>query len=332
MALFETFSNTSTESLLGTQYLSVSRRDSAPASPMSSTFFDSDPLARSISPVPSNYALYARSRPTSTDSSFFDFQSFAPAASNQHQVSAAVNDSTVLMNQLAGALRRVEENSQISPLIDDKASFMSKQTTRSRVIRRSDVVVEAIAEGEQGRLSMSADTEDQAEKKRKNRRFLPKFLRRAMSTSGALNAQILDRKNAFSKPGSSPLTPSSRANTVSSSVSKGKGKAHSMFRFRGHQVDPSCEKPVQAPPPPLVLPDEIFQRRRQVRRSGSFAGFSTSPFAPSSPVVFRHHGLFSNTFAEPVGADGDEDELDALTLEATALSAQIGQRWMYAED
>ncbi|KAJ3905925.1 hypothetical protein F5879DRAFT_921083 [Lentinula edodes] len=326
MALFETFSNTSTESLLGTQYLSVSRRGSAPASPMSSTFFDSDLLARSISPVPSNYALYTRSRPTSTDSSFFDFQSFVPVTSNQPQVSAAANNSTGLMDQLAGALRRVEENNQISPLIDDKASFMSKQTTRSRVIRRSDVVVEAITDGEQGLLDVVPVTEDQAENK-KNRRFLPKFLRRAMSTSGALNAQILDRKTAFSKPGHSPLTPSSRANTVPTSVSKGKGKAHSMFRFRGHQG----EKPVQAPPP-LVLPDEIVQRRRQVRRSGSFAGFSTSPFAPSSPIVFRHHGLFSNTCAEPVGADGDEDELDALTLEATALSAQIGQRWMYAED
>ncbi|KAJ3922483.1 hypothetical protein F5877DRAFT_75262 [Lentinula edodes] len=327
MALLETFSNTSTESLLGTQYLSVSRRGSAPASPMSSTFFDSDLLARSISPVPSNYALYTRSRPTSTDSSFFDFQSFVPVTSNQPQVSAAANNSTGLMDQLAGALRRVEENNQISPLIDDKASFMSKQTTRSRVIRRSDVVVEAITDGEQGLLDVVPVTEDQAENK-KNRRFLPKFLRRAMSTSGALNAQILDRKTAFSKPGHSPLTPSSRANTVPTSVSKGKGKAHSMFRFRGHQG----EKPVQAPPPLVFKPDEIVQRRRQVRRSGSFAGFSTSPFAPSSPIVFRHHGLFSNTCAEPVGADGDEDELDALTLEATALSAQIGQRWMYAED
>ncbi|GAW04468.1 hypothetical protein LENED_006262 [Lentinula edodes] len=259
---------------------------------MSSTFFDSDLLARSISPVPSNYALYTRSRPTSTDSSFFDFQSFVPVTSNQPQVSAAANNSTGLMDQLAGALRRVEENNQISPLIDDKASFMSKQTTRSRVIRRSDVVVEAITDGEQGLLDVVPVTEDQAENK-KNRRFLPKFLRRAMSTSGALNAQILDRKTAFSKPGHSPLTPSSRANTV---------------------------------------PTSGIKRRRQVRRSGSFAGFSTSPFAPSSPIVFRHHGLFSNTCAEPVGADGDEDELDALTLEATALSAQIGQRWMYAED
>ncbi|KAJ3812476.1 hypothetical protein F5876DRAFT_74817 [Lentinula aff. lateritia] len=332
MALFETFANTSTESLLGTQYLSVSRRGSAPASPMSSTFFDSELLARSISPVPSNYALYTRSRPTSTDSSFFDFQSFVPVTSNRPQVSAAVNESIGLMDQITGALRLVEENNQISPMIDDKASFMSKQTTRSRVVRRSDVVPEAITEGEQGLLNVGPKIEDQATTKKKNRRFLPKFLRRAMSTSGALNAQILDRKTAFSKPGPGPLTPSSLANTVPSSGSKAKGKAHSMFRFRVHQVNPSCDKPVQAPPPPLVLPDEIVERRRQVRRSGSFAGFSTSPFAPSSPVVFRHHGLFSNTCAEPVGADGDEDELDALTLEATALSAQIGQRWMYAED
>ncbi|KAJ4479749.1 hypothetical protein C8J55DRAFT_76871 [Lentinula edodes] len=331
MALFETFPNTSTESLLGTQYLSLSRRDSAPASPMSSTFFDSDLLARSISPVPSNYALYTRSRPTSTDSSFFDFQSFAPVTSNLPQVSAAATESTSSMDQLARALRRVEQDNEISSPIDDKASFMSKQTTRSRVVRRSDVVVEAITEDEQGLLNVGLGTEDQAEKK-KNRRFLPKFLRRAMSTSGALNAQILDRKTTFSKPGPSPLTPSSRANTVPASVSKGKGKAHSMFRLRGHQVDLGCEKPVQASPPPPVLPDEVVQRRRQVRRSGSFAGFSTSPFALNSPVTFRQHGSLSNTCVEPVGADDDEDELDALTLEATALSAQIGQRWMYAED
>ncbi|KAJ3993303.1 hypothetical protein F5050DRAFT_744626 [Lentinula boryana] len=321
--------NASTESLISTQYLSLSGRDSAPASPMSSTFFDADLSARSVSPVPSNYALYTRSRPTSTDSSILDFQSFAPIPPTQLQPAIANTD---LMEKVAEDLCRVAA----SP-VSDKASLMSKQTTRSRAVRRSDTI-EPVTEAEQGPLD--AGTEGQTEKK-KARRFLPKFFRRALSTSGALNAQILDRNAAPSKPGPRPFGPSARANTSpvvldpSITAGKGKEKAHSMFRFRP-KADSSLSKKPTHTPPPLKLDNEFVQRRRQVRRSGSFAGFSGSAFTPrpSSPLIFQREGLFSTTHDTPAGgmAEDDEDGLDALTLEASALSAQIGRRWVYAED
>ncbi|KAJ4470202.1 hypothetical protein J3R30DRAFT_3539506 [Lentinula aciculospora] len=327
--------NASTESLICTQYLSLPGRDSAPASPMSSTFFDANLIARSISPVPSNYAVYTRSRPTSTGSSVLDFQSFSPLPTTRLDA-AVVN--TSLINQIASDLdvgERCLSNQKSSPL-DDKASLTSKQTTRSKAVRRSDVV-EPITEGGQERRDGVPDIQEQVEKK--GRKFLPKFFRRALSSSGALNAQILDRNTVPTKLEPCPLAPSGRANTtpafVHSSVSKGKGKAHSVFRFR-QKGDLSPSKPVHTPPP-FVLADDTAQRaerRRQVRRSGSFAGFSTVTLAPASPLIFQREGLFSNTYTHPIHAvvDGDEDELDPLTLEATTLSAHIGQVWAYAED
>ncbi|KAJ3836221.1 hypothetical protein F5878DRAFT_726946 [Lentinula raphanica] len=353
------YSNDSTESLIETRYLSASGRDSAPASPMSSTFFDHpDILARSISPVPSNYAVYARSRPTSTDSSFLDFQAFSPS---RLQLATSANNSS-LMEKVAEQLRQVDDKdkeSQASSPVSDKASLASKQTTRSRMVRRSDPV-EPIVEGDQvdnvpGVLidAKAQEAHGQVEKK-KSKRFFPKFFRRALSTSGALNAQILDRSTAPSKPGPGPrpLASSTRANTspaafdtASISTSKTKAKSPSLFRFK-HKAEPTGKSPTESTTPaipsppspgsPAPLTAEIIQRRRQVRRSGSFAGFSSSGFAaaaarPKSPVVFdsyAHHPHMGVTTNE----DNFEDELDALTLEAAALSAQIGRRWMYAED
>ncbi|KAJ3752529.1 hypothetical protein EV360DRAFT_75279 [Lentinula raphanica] len=352
------YSNDSTESLIETRYLSASGRDSAPASPMSSTFFDHpDILARSISPVPSNYAVYARSRPTSTDSSFLDFQAFSPS---RLQLATSANNSS-LMEKVAEQLRQVDDKdkeSQASSPVSDKASLASKQTTRSRMVRRSDPV-EPIVEGDhvEGIPVLDAKAQEglgQVEKK-KSKRFLPKFFRRALSTSGALNAQILDRSTAPSKPGpgTRPLASSTRANTspaafdtASISTSRTKAKSPSLFRFK-HKPEPAKSPtesttpsiPSSPSPPsgsPTALTAEIIQRRRQVRRSGSFAGFSSSGFAasaarPKSPVVYdsyAHHPHMGVTTNE----DNFEDELDALTLEAAALSAQIGRRWMYAED
>ncbi|KAJ3771867.1 hypothetical protein FB446DRAFT_772784 [Lentinula raphanica] len=349
--------NDSTESLIETRYLSASGRDSAPASPMSSTFFDHpDILARSISPVPSNYAVYARSRPTSTDSSFLDFQAFSPS---RLQLATAANNSS-LMEKVAEQLRQVDDKdkeSQASSPVSDKASLASKQTTRSRMVRRSDPV-EPIVEGDQVESVAVSDAKAQEGlgqvEKKKSKRFLPKFFRRALSTSGALNAQILDRSTAPSKPGPGPrpLASSTRANTspaafdtASISTSKTKVKSPSLFRFK-HKPEPTGKSPTESTTPaipsppspgsPAPLTAEIIQRRRQVRRSGSFAGFSSSGFAaaaarPKSPVVFdsyAHHPHMGVTTNE----DNFEDELDALTLEAAALSAQIGRRWLYAED
>ncbi|KAE9405271.1 hypothetical protein BT96DRAFT_916221 [Gymnopus androsaceus JB14] len=168
----------STESLISTCHIYLTGGDSAPASPMSSGFFDVDPLARSVSPAPSNFGCYSRSRPTSTDSTAFNFQplGFSPVLSNPSPTADSVD---LLIDRLA-ALHGFPDPITPTPMIipqstiaDDQTSRRSRWTLRSRVVRRSDAGENTPSDV--GAVEAALQKLEGSKKAVKKRNFFPNF-------------------------------------------------------------------------------------------------------------------------------------------------------------
>lgn len=174
----------------------------------------------------------------------------------------------LLINQLA-ALHGVSDTPPTAPSIAE--GLASQQMPGSSDISRvtSHLATENITldtEAVNLALQKLEGTVKMKAGKGKKFRIFPRVIAHLRGwSSGKVNAQILDRHAVSSKHRPPPLTTNTLANTLPVPPSRG----------------------------------EIGGKTHQVRRSGSFAGFTTSP--PPSPLIFAREGLLNefggNAFA-----------------------------------
>lgn len=239
-------------------------------------FFETDQaLARSVSPVPSTYGCYSRSRPTSTTPlDFTSFQSFPVL------LDPSSNDASYsrLINQLA-ALHGVSDTPPTAPSIaEDLASQQQPGSSDiSRVTSRLDAENRPLdIEAVDLALQKLEGVKMKAGKRRKFRIF-PRVIAHLRGwSSGKVNAQILDRHAVSSKHRPPPLTTDTLANTL----------------------------------PVLPSRGELCGKTQQVRRSGSFAGFTTSP--PPSPLIFAREGLLNGFGGDAFAISSTEERPEQL--------------------